>query len=272
MLCPGSAVCGASHDQPLRQMVILETTIHHVFNKICHYFVSCNRRCHLCINGNDKNNNARLDTNRVHSHRSCICSPRIRGMGKFMISVGTKSLLVGAHQFLFHPVSVALAWRELYGVWPTWKEAICIFIHDGGYWGCPNIDGPEGEEHPHWAAEWAVVHLDGLPKGCRPSPQFSVYPHFNLCLFHSRSTARKYGQEPSKLCWADKLALKYDPWWTYLPRVILSGEIHEFRKRAADFGEVPLTTPNIEWYQWARKRMMKKAYERDARPAFQNGS
>ena len=27
---------------------------------------------------------------------------------------------------------------------------------------------------------------------------------------------------------ADKLAVVYEPWWFYLPRVLLSGEIHEY--------------------------------------------
>ena len=189
--------------------------------------------------------------------------------GNPMFSVGTKTLFVGAHQIFIHPVAVTLAWHDLYGAWPTWKEALCIFIHDWGYFGSPNIDGKEGEEHPRWAAEWAFRHLDGYPAGHRPTPGLSCHPYYNLCLFHSRSTAWRYGQEPSKLCWADKLALKYDPWWMYLPRAIMSGEIHEYRQRAANFGEVPLTTSNRDWYSWARARMMRKAYNKDTRPAYE---
>jgi len=175
-----------------------------------------------------------------------------------MISVGTKSLLFGVHQFLLHPISVTLAWRDLYGIWPNWREFICIFIHDWGYWGCPNMDGPEGEEHPKYGARLAYRHL-------------GIYWYY-FCITHSRYFAAKLRMEPSKLCWADKLAIKYDPWWTYLPRAVLSGEIHEYRKLAANFGETPLSTSNIEWYKWAQKRMIKKAYARDTRLAYMEGS
>ncbi|MCK5235828.1 MAG: hypothetical protein KAR06_02490, partial [Deltaproteobacteria bacterium] len=60
--------------------------------------------------------------------------------------VGTKSLLFGVHQFIWHPITVLIAWCKLYG-WPTWPELVCIIVHDWGYWGKPNMDGPEGEKH-----------------------------------------------------------------------------------------------------------------------------
>jgi hypothetical protein len=34
------------------------------------------------------------------------------------VTVGTRSLLFGVHQFLLHPVMVALGWRMLYGRFP----------------------------------------------------------------------------------------------------------------------------------------------------------
>jgi len=46
------------------------------------------------------------------------------------MKVGTKSLLWGVHQIFWHPLTVTLAWRELYKKWPSWKEFVCIFIHD----------------------------------------------------------------------------------------------------------------------------------------------
>ena len=44
--------------------------------------------------------------------------------------------------------------------------------------------------------------------------------------------AKKYGVLYSRLCVADKLAIALEPWWFYLPRVILSGEIYEYMARS----------------------------------------
>ena len=52
----------------------------------------------------------------------------------------------------------------------------------------------------------------------------------DLCLYHSRFRAKLDGQPYSALCPADKLAVALEPWWLYLPRVILSGEIHEYMR------------------------------------------
>lgn len=73
------------------------------------------------------------------------------------MTTGTKSLLFGVHQFLWHPLTVLLAWVYLYRSFPNPKELLCIFVHDWGYWGCPNMDGPEGERHPERAATHAEV-------------------------------------------------------------------------------------------------------------------
>jgi hypothetical protein len=181
------------------------------------------------------------------------------------MNVGTKSLLIGAHQFLWHPIVVLLAWHELYG-WPNWKELVCIVIHDWGYWGLPDVDGEEGIWHPDRAAWIANRWLDGY------TGVISDGDYGTLCLHHSRYIANINGKQPSKLCWADKLSVKFDPWWLYLPRVVLSGEIHEYRKRAAEFGEIPLSASHVEWYKWAQARMIKKAYNRDIRPSYTVGS
>lgn len=140
--------------------------------------------------------------------------------------VGTKSLLFGVHNIIWHPVTVIRAWRELYGTWPNWKELVCIVIHDWGYWGSPNMDGPEGEDHPEFGAHFAKNWLDGW------SNPFSLadedWHYYGMCLYHSRHYARRGGKEPSKLCWADKLSIKYDPRWFYLLRARLSGELTEY--------------------------------------------
>ena len=185
---------------------------------------------------------------------------------KFIMQVGTKSILFGVHNFLWHPFTVILAWIELYGL-PNWKELVCIFIHDIGYWGKPNMDGKEGEHHPEWAASWAKNWLDKNDSPWMLTDDYWIY--YNLCLLHSRTCAKRYGAEPSKLCWADKLSCKYDPWWFYLPRAILSGEIKEYRQRSAEFGAIPLTASHLDWYKWGIARSIRAGYSQNISPAYE---
>jgi hypothetical protein len=59
----------------------------------------------------------------------------------------------------------------------------------------------------------------------------------DFVLLHSRYYAKRLGRPLSALCYADKRAIVIEPIWLYLPRVWLSGELHEFitvaRRRAA---------------------------------------
>jgi hypothetical protein len=173
------------------------------------------------------------------------------------MKMGTRSLLFGVHQVFWHPFTVLLAWIKLYG-FPNWKVIVCIFIHDWGYSGCPDMDGPCGENHPFLGARIAD-YLFGKE-------------YYELCLYHSRTTASKYEAHPSPLCWADKLSILFEPNWFYLLRSELSGEIKEYRKAAADFDAIPITMSNSEWISWAKNRMVKKALAQDARPAYEEGS
>lgn len=182
------------------------------------------------------------------------------------MSVGTKSVLIGVHACWWHPVTVLLAWIELYGI-PNWRELVCIFIHDLGYYGKPNMDGVEGERHPEWAAWFATWYLDRFPK----LPYWPYDDYHDLCLLHSRTYAKKLGREPSKLCWADKLSIKYDPWWFYLLRAQLSGEILEYRKDAIALGGITPESSHRMWFDWARERGIKSAYARDPTTAYGNG-
>lgn len=158
------------------------------------------------------------------------------------MEIGTKSVLFGAHQFLIHPWFVALAWWKLYGF--PWDPRLWVvfFLHDLGYWGKPNMDGPEGESHVLWAAE--VVHtLFDFPFFRTEKEWQSLYTKlgvrsmnwawFDFCALHSRFWAKQQGSPYSRLCPADKLAVAIEPWWLYLPRANLSGEIHEYMKLAA---------------------------------------
>lgn len=150
------------------------------------------------------------------------------------MKVGTKSLLFGIHQVIWHPIVVLRAWIYLYG-WPNFKELVCIVIHDWGYAGKPNLDGPEGENHPVFGAK-----LAGRVFGKE---------WFYFCLLHSRTMARKVGQEPSKLCWADKLSFCFEPRWFYLTRAKLSGEIKEIFFAGIQSGLIKEEMNLHQWHQ-----------------------
>lgn len=164
--------------------------------------------------------------------------------------IGTRSVLFGAHQFLIHPWFVALGWWKLHGFGRVhighrtvlrtgnWRETVTVhmpvpeyaslwrpalwvafFVHDIGYWGKPNMDGPEGEQHPRVGAA-IMVALFGEPWG-------------RFVLYHSRFLAKQVGVTPSALCIADKLAIVYEPAWLYLPRVNLTGEVQEYMAKSS---------------------------------------
>lgn len=128
------------------------------------------------------------------------------------------------------------------------------------------MDGKEGEQHPRLGAFIAKKYLDRWDTN-RPDIEGWIY--YNMCLYHSRGMAKNHGATPSKLCWADKLSVKYDPWFLYLPRAILSGEIKEYRKRADDFGEIKSNRTHLEWYRWGRERMIRKARNHDTTPPYE---
>jgi len=127
-------------------------------------------------------------------------------------------------------------------------------IHDWGYWGKPNMDGPEGERHP-WLGARVMHVLFDWPRKLRESPcrycgrafegQGTSYfgprcsavdgcgtPRNNrwldFCSYHSRFLAKRDGQPYSRLCVADKLAIALQPAWWYLPTAWLSGELREY--------------------------------------------
>jgi hypothetical protein len=136
------------------------------------------------------------------------------------MKIGTKSVLFGAHQFLLHPWFVAFAWWKLYGFPFDPRLWVSFFVHDLGYIGKPNMDGPEGDMHPHWGA-------------CLMGTLFGR-KWYLFTLYHSRFLSKNNNVHFSKLCVADKLALVYTPGWLYLPLVKFTGEIDEYRKLGDD--------------------------------------
>lgn len=163
------------------------------------------------------------------------------------MKIGTKSILFGVHQFLFHPLVVCLAWRKLYRKWPRWQETVAILCHDLGYWGCPNIDGEEGKRHPYKGARLAA-EIGSVVSGRYSN--WGVIHDFTL--YHSRDLAKAHGAPVSKLYAADKYCIFYEPGWFYLLRARASGELAEFKQRAVDSGHLKPDATDSEWLQFYR--------------------
>lgn len=150
-----------------------------------------------------------------------------------MMKIGTRSVLYGAHQFAIHPWFVALAWWKLYGFTFDPRLWVAFVVHDIGYLGKPNMDGPEGETHPRFGARLCSMLCDPpWRRTFRFSDGGPIGEWGLLVLLHSRYYAKKLGQRPSRLCIADKLAIALTPAWLYLPMVTATGEVHEYLKNA----------------------------------------
>lgn len=134
--------------------------------------------------------------------------------------VGTKSVLFGAHAIWLHGWFVAWAWWKLYGF--SWDPHLwtAFVVHDLGYLGKPNMDGPEGETHVQLGAKIMGV-LFGNPWG-------------DFCAAHSRYWAKAHGIAVSKLCVADKLAFVLTPDRLYLWMTKATGELYEYMERAQE--------------------------------------
>jgi hypothetical protein len=171
------------------------------------------------------------------------------------MKTGTKSLLFGVHQFLWHPFTVWLAWRALYGKFPKFWECVAIFFHDWGYFGCDRMDDAHGEMHPVRSAMLVEKLMRFFGKSSRETLQIEW-----LICFHSRYLSARHDIEPSRLAWPDKLCMQFDPQWFYLLRARLSGELTEYRANASKI--VPLTEPNSVWFQWIRAKCTDAALNR----------
>lgn len=168
------------------------------------------------------------------------------------MKVGTKSILWGAHQFLVHPLFVARAWWKLYGFPWNPRLWVAFFVHDLGYWGTPNMDGPEGENHVSFGARVMaqlfdpaapIDHFSHVMVNVQGGKPWLCGKWGQLCLFHSRFFAKKHGFPFSLLCVADKLSICLTPRWLYLPCVKASGEIREYMAlaRGRKYQGEPLT-------------------------------
>lgn len=153
------------------------------------------------------------------------------------MNTGTKSVLFGVHQFLIHPMLLFIAWWKLYGFHWDHSLWVAFVVHDLGYIGKPNMDGPEGEEHPWLGAiimtalfDYSWYLLPREPESLRDISKLGKWGRFTL--LHSRYLAKKLGMQPSRLAMADKLVIAIEPSWLYLPRAIASGEINDYLEQA----------------------------------------
>jgi hypothetical protein len=202
------------------------------------------------------------------------------------MKIGTKSVLFGVHCFLLHPVFVAIAWVKLYGFPLDPRIWIAFFVHDLGYIGKPNMDGIEGEKHVEFGAklmhifdgytnitatfdndsnEFISARLDELKEDGYHIVDYleldtivsvmlrkrSTYWH-DFTMYHSRYYAKKFNFNPSKLCYADKLAFCIPPMWLYLILGNLSGEIKEYIHMGCGHRNYDLES-QISWYKQVKK-------------------
>lgn len=179
-----------------------------------------------------------------------------------MISVGTRSLLWGGHQFIIHPLAVAIAWRKLYGHWPkqlpTW---VAFFAHDIGYWGLPNMDGPEGKDHPLAGAVLLAKLFDP------PGTNLINHTWWEFSAGHSRYFAKEWGVSVSSLMRADKYATCLLPLWLFCLLITLSGEWKEYivyHAEATDREAYPPTWRGVMAYARDLRRDWSEAYGPDA--------
>lgn len=180
------------------------------------------------------------------------------------MKIGTKSLLFGVHQFIWHPISVGLAWRKCYRTWPRWGEWIAIICHDLGYWGKPDMDGAAGQSHPELGAKIAgeiayrVYRLLGIAPDKATHRADEVE---RLSLYHSTYYAQRVGKPVSKLYLPDKVSILFEPRWWYLLRSKASGEIYEYLKNAPPEanidGMIIYKTP-IQWFGWYKENIQFK--------------
>lgn len=193
------------------------------------------------------------------------------------MNIGTRSVLFGAHCFFIHPFFVALAWWKLYGFPFDPRLWVAFFVHDIGYLGKPNMDGPEGESHVHLGAKiMSLFDKKHDRLGLILTSQLIPYRDWkgenetwhNFTFYHSRFMAKRYGHQFSKLCVADKLAVSLEPVWLYLPRVIATGEVNEYMDLHQDpkskYGgecEGKPATSRIDWCKRMQSFCRNWAYE-----------
>ena len=125
---------------------------------------------------------------------------------------GTKSYLIGCHQFFWHPLWVLMAWRLEYKSWPKWWEIICIFLHDVGICGREYLSD-DSAKRGHWkmGADLSEIIICRITGDCR----LSFHADF-LCGGHA---PKESGYSESRLFRPDKrshlVCPKWLQWWQH---------------------------------------------------------
>lgn len=149
------------------------------------------------------------------------------------MTLGTKTLLFGVHQIIIHPLLVIIAWMKLYHSFPSWKELICIVIHDWGYCGKPNLKNEDGDRHPELGANIAHRLFD-KPRVLAQldHSQLMEFPHEwkDFVLGHSSFYVTRYGIKQSKLLAPDKYWHCIIPLWFYKCLAVPTGEFKHYRE------------------------------------------
>ena len=161
------------------------------------------------------------------------------------MKIGTKSLLFGVHQFMLHPALVLLAWLVYYKRFPRLFQLCAIVTHDWGYWGCSNMDGNEGSNHPLRAGKMWRYSKFGR------KVMWEIYGH-------SGSFASVNNFPLSKLFKADKLSMIFLSCFVYLILSSLSGEIIEFMKISGY--KKFRTQDKIHWFYGTTHKIMERVY------------
>lgn len=175
------------------------------------------------------------------------------------MNVGTRSVLVGVHAFWWHPLVVFAAFCRVHKCLPSWWQTVAIVTHDISYWGCADMDGPEGINHPRGGAAIAA-RICGL---FSPERAFDAY---FFSLYHSSNFARLHGATPSDLYLPDKVSILMEPKWWYLFRARLSGELTEYVERESEKLGLSSLTPNV-WYDMYKKLVQDKLRQHEKNSA-----
>ena len=155
------------------------------------------------------------------------------------MTLGTKSLLFGVHQFILHPLLVTIAWIKLYKSFPNWRELICIFIHDWGYWGVDDVKGEKGDKHPEYGAQIAYWMF---------GPEW-----YYFILGHSSFYMARSGVERSKLFGPDKYWHCMVPLWFYKMLSVPTGEFKYYRNMTHARQVVDTKGSDALWWKTLQK-------------------
>ena len=157
------------------------------------------------------------------------------------MTLGPKTLLFGVHQIIIHPLFVLIAWVRLYKSFPSWRELVCIIIHDWGYWGKPSLKCADGDTHPEYGAFLAHVLF---------GPEYR-----DFILGHSSFYIKRNDIPESKLLAPDKYWHCIIPLWLYKLLAVPTGEFSHYRglKHARQVS-VNMHEPDSIW--WARLQIV----------------